>query len=158
MGYTMLIAVQEWGMLLDTMIFFFLIIATFYWNSCNSFRLNNYAVNSSPADYCSESFLCELFLGNSWLIVLKLCRLDFCPELCFCYPSVLFSLCIHAELLQVCLTLCNPMDCSPPGSSVQRVLQARMLEWIAMPSSRVPPNSRNRISCISCIGRQVLYH
>ena len=34
-------------------------------------------------------------------------------------------------------TLCDPMDCSPPGSSVHRILQARILEWVAMPSSRV---------------------
>ena len=37
---------------------------------------------------------------------------------------------------QSCLTLCNPMNCSLPGSSVHGILQARILEWIAMPSSR----------------------
>ena len=48
------------------------------------------------------------------------------------------------ELIFVCLcsdalkrpTLCNPMDCSPPGSSVHGIPQARILEWAAMPSSR----------------------
>ena len=35
-----------------------------------------------------------------------------------------------------CLTLCNPMNCSPPGSSVHGILQARIQEWVAMPSSR----------------------
>ena len=35
-----------------------------------------------------------------------------------------------------CLTLCNPMDCSPPGSSVHGILQARILEWVAIPFSR----------------------
>ena len=34
-----------------------------------------------------------------------------------------------------CPTLCDPMDCSPPGSSVRGILQARILEWVAMPSS-----------------------
>ena len=34
---------------------------------------------------------------------------------------------------QLCLTLCDPMDCSPPGSSVHRILQARILEWVAIP-------------------------
>ena len=38
--------------------------------------------------------------------------------------------------LQSCLTLCDPLDCSPPGSSVHGILQARILEWVAMPSSR----------------------
>ena len=41
-----------------------------------------------------------------------------------------------AKLPQSCLTLCNPMDCSPPGSSVHGILQARILERVAMPSSR----------------------
>ena len=40
---------------------------------------------------------------------------------------------MRAKSLQLCLTLCNPMDCSPPGFSVQRVLQARILEWVAKP-------------------------
>ena len=35
-----------------------------------------------------------------------------------------------------CTTLCDPMDCSPPGSSVHGILQARILAWVAMPSSR----------------------
>ena len=39
----------------------------------------------------------------------------------------------HAKLLQLCLTLCEPMDCSPPGPSVHGILQARILEWIAFP-------------------------
>ena len=40
-----------------------------------------------------------------------------------------------AKSLQACLALCDPMDCSPPGSSVHGTLQPRMLEWVAMPSS-----------------------
>ena len=41
-----------------------------------------------------------------------------------------------AKFLQSCLTLCNPMDCSPAGSSVHGILQARILDWVALPSSR----------------------
>ena len=41
---------------------------------------------------------------------------------------------LRAKSLQSCLTLCDPMDCSPPGSFVHRILQARILEWVAMPS------------------------
>ena len=37
---------------------------------------------------------------------------------------------------QSCLTLCDPMDCSPPGSSILGILKAKILEWVAMPSSR----------------------
>ena len=39
---------------------------------------------------------------------------------------------------QSCLTLHDPMDCNLPGSSIPRILQARVLEWIALPSSRGP--------------------
>ena len=41
---------------------------------------------------------------------------------------------------ELCLTLCDSMDCSPPGSSVHGILQARILEWVAMPFSRGSPN------------------
>ena len=43
---------------------------------------------------------------------------------------------MRAKSLQSCLTLCNRMDCNPPGSSVHGTLQARILEWVAMFSSR----------------------
>ena len=49
----------------------------------------------------------------------------------------LFVLCAVLGLVaQSCLTLCYHMDCSLPGSSVPEILQARTLEWVAMPSSR----------------------
>ena len=58
---------------------------------------------------------------------------------------------------RVCL--CSPMDCSPPGSSGHGILQARILEWVAMPSCRGSPRPRDgsHISYVSCIGRQLLY-
>ena len=59
-----------------------------------------------------------------------------------------------------CATLCNPMDCSPPRSSVLGILQARILGWVAMPSSRgsSQPRDGTRISYGSCVGSQVLYY
>ena len=45
-------------------------------------------------------------------------------------------------LCSVSVRLCDPVDCSPPGSSVHGVLQARILEWVAMPSSRGPYQPR----------------
>ena len=52
---------------------------------------------------------------------------------------------------QACLTLCGPKDCSPPGSSVHGILQARILEWVAMPSSRESsqPRDQTRVSCMA---------
>ena len=60
--------------------------------------------------------------------------------------------------LQLCMTLCNPIDCSPPGSSDHRILQARILEWVAISSSRGSswPRGWTHISHVSCIGRRVL--
>ena len=43
---------------------------------------------------------------------------------------------VHAKLLQSCLILCDSMDCSPPGSSLQGIIQARTLEWVVVSSSR----------------------
>ena len=43
--------------------------------------------------------------------------------------------CVDAKPLQSCLTLCDPMDHSPPGSSLHGILQARILEWVAIPYS-----------------------
>ena len=43
---------------------------------------------------------------------------------------------MHAKSLQLCLTLCEPIDCCPPGSSVQGILQVKIPELAAMPSSR----------------------
>ena len=45
-------------------------------------------------------------------------------------------MCIHAKSLQLYPTLCNPMDCSPPGSSAHGILYTRILEWVAIPVSR----------------------
>ena len=58
---------------------------------------------------------------------------------------------VCAQLLQSCVTLCGPMDCSPPGFSVHGILQARVLEWVAMPSSRGSSQLRDlaQVSCIA---------
>ena len=57
-----------------------------------------------------------------------------------------------AKSLQSCLTVCNPMDCRLPDPFVHGILQARMLEWVAMTSSRgsSQPRDRTHISCGSC--------
>ena len=67
---------------------------------------------------------------------------------------------MRAKSLQLCPTLCNPMDCSLSGSSLYGILQARILEWAATPSSRGSSRPRDRtcVTYVSCIGRRVLYH
>ena len=71
------------------------------------------------------------------------------------YPCVLC-----AKSLQSWPTLCDPMGCSPLVSSVHGILQARILEWAAISFSKGSSRPRDwtRISYITCIGRQVLYH
>ena len=56
--------------------------------------------------------------------------------------------------------LLDPVDCSPPGSSVRGILQARILKWVAMPSSRGSsrPRDQTHVFHVSCTGGQVLYH
>ena len=67
--------------------------------------------------------------------------------------------CVRATLLQSCLTLCNPMDCSPADSSVHRILQIRMPEWVAISSSRGSSQFRGWIYIfVFCISSWVLYH
>ena len=54
---------------------------------------------------------------------------------------------MRANALQLCPTLCNPMDCSPPGSSVHGILRARILEWLScspvgdLPDPGIEPTS-----------------
>ena len=73
---------------------------------------------------------------------------------------VLFYVYMCALLLQLCLTLCDPMDCSLPGSSVHGILQSRVLEWVAMPFSGDLPNPEIEPVSLTatCISKQVLYH
>ena len=62
----------------------------------------------------------------------------------------IYITCMRAKSLQSCLTLCDPMDHSPPGSSVHRILQASILEWLALSSSRGSSSIRDQthISCL----------
>ena len=90
-------------------------------------------------------------VGHHWVTSLSL---SFTVTL-----SAKFYVCVCAcegtrpQSLQSCPTLCNLMDCHPPSSSVPRILQARILEWVAVPSAREysQPRDRSHISYVSCI-------
>ena len=75
------------------------------------------------------------------------------------WPSSFISPSV-AQTVSEISTLCDPMDYSPPGSSVYRILQARILEWVPISSFRGSswPRDWTLISCISGISSQVLYH
>ena len=72
-------------------------------------------------------------------------------------PFILtLRICLHLKLLlvtQSCWILCDPMDCSPPGSSVHGILQARILEWVAIPFSRGSSRPRDRTLVSPITGR-----
>ena len=65
-----------------------------------------------------------------------------CECLCCC--------CLLVLVTHSCLTLCDPMDCSLPGSPVHGILQVRIMKWVAMPSSKRSSRPWDR-TCISCI-------
>ena len=68
---------------------------------------------------------------------------------------------VHAcSVALLCLTLWNPMNCSLQGSSVHGVFRTRILEWVAVSYSRQSSRPRDwtHVSCVSCIGRWILYH
>ena len=66
--------------------------------------------------------------------------------LCWCWKRV----CVRAQTLQSCPTLCDPMDFSPPGTLIHGILQVSILEWVAMPSFRGSSWPRDWI-LVSCI-------
>ena len=87
--------------------------------------------------------LCEAEWGHPWVIL---------PS-----QGTTVTRCCYCLVAKLSLTLCNPMDYSPPGSSVHGVFQARMLEWVAISSFKVSSRPRDQTS-ISCSGRQMFYH
>ena len=88
--------------------------------------------------------------------------LIFNPLSCFSprpfFPSNI-SRVVYTQVLvtQLCLTLCDPMDCSSSGSFAHGISQARILEWVAIFFSRESSQPRNQ-TCISCTGRWIPYH
>ena len=93
--------------------------------------------------HCLSTLMCSPTWEMSTLHCLGVC-------VCVCVCAV----------IQSCPTLCDPVDYSPPGSSVHGILQARNLEWVAITSSRgsSQPRDQTCIFCDSCIGRPILHH
>ena len=77
-----------------------------------------------------------------------------------CTPSQLSLSVWMCVCAQSCPILFDPMNRSLPGSSVHGILQARILEWVAISSSKGSSRPRDPtcVSCIFCIGRRILYH
>ena len=107
----------------------------------------NVSYKSITSAWFSEFFPCLLFLRR-WAALNIIPMTHFGGKVCS--PAMhLPSMCVLVT--QSCSTLCDPVDCSPPGSSVHGILQARILEWVAIPFSRRSywPRDRTQISHIS---------
>ena len=97
-------------------------------------------------EYMSE--IMKLFLNFSTFIFLIL-TLDYSPH----HEA---GFCCYCLVTKSCPTLCDPMNWSPPGSSVHGIFQARILEWVAVSLSRGSSQPRDQTH-ITCSVRQILY-
>ena len=102
--------------------------------------------------YFSVSIEIIIWFLFSNLLICCIILTDLCVLKNPCIPGINLTwswcACMHAQLLQSCPTFCDCMDYSLPGSSVHRILQARILEWVAMPSSGGSSYPRDQ-TCVS---------
>jgi len=129
--------------ILKLLIFLILIIGPFrLFNFFQEIFVNLYFSTNIHFNEIFKLFFCTITILLLFLSVL----------LYFTHFLIPIFVCLHVQSLQLCLTLCDPMDCSPPGFSVHGILPARLLEWAAMLSSRGSFRSRDctLLSCVSC--------
>ena len=89
-------------------------------------------LGTGPHTYSWENSLCKLFFILCQMNPIQLNPIFFDGFHRFFIPFTAAAAAAAAKLLQSCLTLCNPIDGSPPGSLVLGILQARTLEWVAI--------------------------
>ena len=99
----------------------------------------NILVSFSSWQFFTWNFPCSVYWDSFCLLTIQTNCAEPCVQCVQSYP-----------------TLCNPMDCRPPGSSVHRIFQARILGWVAISFSR--RSSWTCVSLVSCIGRWILCH
>ena len=103
------------------------------------------------SNYCNIITWCHLALTwHKFIIYIVILPLFFFFHFIPGESRTLGYACMHAKLLQSCPTLCDPRDHSSPGSSILGFLQARILEWVAVPSSRGSSQPRD-LTCIPYI-------
>ena len=100
-----------------------------------------YSLCNLPFPECHGVGIIWKVAFSDWLPLLSKMHLRFfqvfsCPVMCVC------------SVPQWCLTLCDPMDCSPPGSCSLEIFQARILEWVAISSFRGSSRPRSLILCL----------
>ena len=112
------------------------------------------------------------WLGSPSAVILEPKKVSLSLHCFYCFPIYfalwsdgtechdLSVLNVASSVTQSCLTLCEPLDNSPPGSSVHGIFQTRILKWVAISSFNGSswPTDWTHICSVSCIGRQILYH
>ena len=104
--------------------------------------------------YQSITFFLLAFLkGSQWKDFARVGLTTDQEAVCVLAAQSCWTIDMNLFRFSVTSTFCSPLDCSPPGSSVHGILQARILEWVAMPFSRGSSQTRDRtwVSCI--VGR-----
>ena len=119
--------------------------------------MQSHSCSSNSQEARNQLFsILKHFLIDQQPVSLALCNsCDLIIVTDICSGSSTHILCAARSVAQSCLTLRDPMDCSPPGSSVHGILQARMLEWVALPSSRGSSQPRDQTQVLYY--RQILY-
>ena len=118
---------------------------------------------SSLSPHACQQLLCVVFLiiavleGMKRLISLILNNISYSGHVSHSQWPIFNVLCCCAQSWP---TLCDRTGCRLPGSSVHGILQARILEWMVISSSRGSSQHRDQthVSCVFCIGRWILYH
>ena len=116
---------------------------------------------------CSLVFRCKAWLDSlcvcvcvcararSHAHVQALCAMCSWAVSSFCIrlqaPGQSVRACLCDKSLQSCPTLCDPIGCGPPGSSIRGILQARILEWIAIAFSRIFPTQGSNLRLLRCL-------
>ena len=110
----------------------------FWFSSC----LSSHSISVSFGNFSHSVCLLNVDIQSVFIGLGSLCVFSVIPDHFLC-----------VLVTQFCLTLCDPMDCSPPGSSIHGILQARILEWVAISFSRGSSQPRDWTQVSSIAGR-----
>ena len=99
--------------------------------------------------------ICSLLFGSILLYLILLMKTRFLQS-SFKMLQQISCTCVSVVNAKSCSSICDPMDCSPPGFSVLGISEARILEWVAIFFSRGPSQSKRR-TCVSCVSRRILF-